>query len=197
MTSSSLQPFRFSDWDICQPLLLTYLLCPASQSLPTFPKDLIYFWKFSTTPGTSHLGAEETKFGSLIKLWIKGNSQFEMNQHEVLKKSNQTSRGFYFEDYILANVTTSNTGTRKAPIKTRWGGWCLTGAQTEKRGPFSGSCGFLLSSQKLKSRNFCSASIHFEKWDLIFVVLFTCPRLICFRWVLRICNWKQTSLSFS
>lgn len=67
----------------------------------------------------SHLGAEKTKFGSLFKLRIKGNSQFEMNQHEVLKKSNQTSRGFYFEDCILANVTTSNIGIWNVRVKKR------------------------------------------------------------------------------
>lgn len=71
----------------------------------------------------SHLGTCKPKFGSMFKLWIKGDSRFEMNQHEVLMKSNQTSRGFYTKDCILDNATTRNVVIQNVQIKNHW--WIL------------------------------------------------------------------------
>lgn len=42
-----------------------------------------------------------------------------MNQHEVLMKSNQTSRGFYTKDCILDNATTGNIGIQNIQFKKR------------------------------------------------------------------------------
>lgn len=72
----------------------------------------------------SHLGTQKTKFGSMCKLWIKGNSRFEMNQHEVLMKSNQTSRGFYTKYWILRQQVMLLFRTiQNIQIKKHW--WVL------------------------------------------------------------------------
>lgn len=157
--------------------------------MPTFPKDLIYFWKFSTTSGTATWEQRKQNLAAFssceLKVihslkWISMRSLRRVIRHQedfILR----TVYWLMWQQAILAFAMCTSRSIEAA------GAWQAPRLKTGA--PLTGTVDFGFHYKSCKHRCLCSGSINLERSDLLFVSLFRCPRFVYFRWILRyVCN---------
>ena len=180
-----LQPFRLSNWDVCQLLLLTCHVCPASSSLPTFPKDLMYFWKFSTTSGTTTWEQRKQNLAACSSCELKVIHSLKWISMRSLRRVIRHQEGFilrtvYWLMWQQAILAFGMFVSRRAEAAGAW-----QAPRQKTRAPLMGLVDYHFPYTSWKQTCFCSGSINLERSGFIFASLFICPRFVGFRWILR------------